>query len=220
MESEINVATTLAAHRTSVLDAQSSGSMPGVIALQQYYAFAQDRLVAATGGAPSASRALFALGKVYMALADQSTSSKRTRGTKAIAFHQAALMVDPTNHDAANELGVLLARFGQLEEARSVLQHSVSVRPLTETWHNLSVVHERLVEQELANLSRVEWQRATQQAGSEPETGRNSANSMVTWVDQQTFARGSLRPIQSLAAPAIAPQREANRARFRWPWSS
>ena len=220
MESEIDVATTLAAHRTSVLDAQSAGNMPGVIAMQQYYAFAQDRLAAASGGAPAASQALYALGKIYMALADESMSAKRLQGAKAIAFHQASMMVDPTNHAAANELGVLLARFGQLKEARSVLQHSVSVRPLTETWHNLSVVHQRLGEVDLSNQSRLEWQRAEQQAQTSPGLGGSSVNSTVTWVDPQTFAQGNLQPVLPQVAPAIAPPRQAHRNQFRWPWSS
>lgn len=220
-EAEIDVGTVFVSHRTPVLDADSAQGMPGVVAMQHYYVFAQDRLSAASGGAPAASHALFATGKIYMALADESLAAKQLSGPKAMVFHQAALTVDPHNYAAANELGVLLARFGQMEKARSVLQHSASIRPLPETWHNLSVVHQRLGEQGLADLARIEWQRATQLTQGTGQTPRAAGNTAVTWVDRQTFAEGRLESSQPLAEPVAVTQPEQaqrNPAGGRWSW--
>jgi uncharacterized protein HemY len=63
-----------------------------------------------------------------------------------------------------------LARFGKLQEARAALQHSVALNPLPETWQNLSVVHQRLGEAELAAQSVANWQLASnKRAHSSPE---------------------------------------------------
>ena len=104
---------------------------------------------------------------------------------EAVALHQAALVVDPQNSQAANELGVLLASCGQLEEARRALLHSVSVHPESAAWHNLSVVHQRMGQPELAR-------RASQQSETVARQGGNPTSSVpvqsVHWVDPQTFS--------------------------------
>jgi hypothetical protein len=51
-------------------------------------------------------------------------------------------MVAKGNYAAANELGVLLARYGQLDSAADILSHAAKVAPVPETWHNLARVYE------------------------------------------------------------------------------
>jgi len=107
-----------------------------------------------------------------------------SHGPQAIVFHQAALATDGGNWLAANELGVLLARYGQLADARRLLLHSVSVHPHVEGWHNLAIVHGRLGETDLAQRAEHERQLLARLGG------KSSAESseMVRWVDPQTFA--------------------------------
>ncbi|HUG69580.1 MAG TPA: hypothetical protein VMM76_17645 [Pirellulaceae bacterium] len=183
----VDVGLIVNSHQTTLLkDYELKGVSP-VLATQHYFSFAQERLVEACGRAPVASRALHGLGKIHMVLGEKSSSAERLHGPKAMAFQQAALTTDPGNYLAANELGVLLARYGKLHEARSVLQHAVALYPLPETWQNLSVVHQRLGEASLAAQSVANWQLALQQSGnrSSPELADN--RSMVQWVSPQVF---------------------------------
>jgi hypothetical protein len=168
-------------HRTPVLDANAT--VPPIVAQQHYYAFAQQQLAFAGGGQPAASQALYTLGRIQAALASQ-PSAAPLHGPGAIVFHQAALVVDSRNYLAANELGVLLARYGQLTGARQALLHSVTTRPHAEGWHNLAIVHERLGEADLAKLARSEQQLLARGAAAPPA----APTGQVQWVDAQTFA--------------------------------
>jgi hypothetical protein len=168
-------------HRTPVLDA--SATVPPIVAQQYYYSFAQQQLAFAGGGQPAASQSLYTLGRIQAALASQ-PSAAPLHGPGAIVFHQAALVVDSRNYLAANELGVLLARYGQLAGAKQALVHSVTTRPHAEGWHNLAVVHERLGEADLARLARSEQQLLARGAAAPPA----APTGQVQWVDTQTFA--------------------------------
>jgi len=189
-------------HRTHIL--RGAGDVPPVIAQQHYYAFAQQQLAQAVAGEPAASQALYTLGKIQMAQAGPASQAQSLHGPRAMVFHQAALAVDHRNYRAANELGVLLARYGQLPEARRALLHSVTIQPNVEGWHNLATVHRRLGETELAQLAELEHQllAAKQPAG---------ADKLVNWVDPRTFSTSGSQepgwhaPASTTAAPASSP---------------
>jgi tetratricopeptide (TPR) repeat protein len=194
-------------HQTPVLKSYSLTDVSPVVAMQYYFAFAQQQLATACGSAPVASRALHGLGKIHMVLSEKSTSSERLHGPKALAFQQAALAADPANALAANELGVLLARFGKLREARTVLQHAITVSPLPQTWQNLAVIHHRLGEAELASQSKANWQIMRQQ--NEALSSQAADQKLVQWVAPEAFAGQtalpqsvppvqSVRPVQSV----------------------
>ena len=122
---------------------------------------------------------------------------------QSIVFHQAALATDGGNWLAANELGVLYARYGQLAEARQLLVYSVTVHPHVEGWHNLAVVHRRIGETDLAERAEAERLQLAQKAvKSAPGIGDT-----VRWVDPKTFAAGSSHDVQSPADQryAVAP---------------
>lgn len=183
----VDVGLIVNSHQTTLLkDYELKGVSP-VLAMQHYFSFAQEQLVEGCGRAPVASRALHGLGKIHMVLGEKSSSAERLHGPKAMAFQQAALTTDPGNYLAANELGVLLARYGKLHEARSVLQHSVALYPLPETWQNLSIVHQRLGEASLAAQSLANWQLALQQSGNPSSPQQAENRSMVQWVSPQAF---------------------------------
>jgi tetratricopeptide (TPR) repeat protein len=184
----VNVELIVDAHQTPLLKPYDLSNVPPVVAMQRYYTFAQEQLVTACGGAPVAARVFYGLGKLHMVLGAESATAERLHGPKAMAFHQTALIIDPMNYLAANELGVLLARFGKFPEARTVLEHSVAIRPLPETWQNLTVVHPELGEMQLAAQSEANWQYAVQQrqeSGSSQLPAQGS--SMVQWVPPQQF---------------------------------
>ena len=62
--------------------------------------------------------------------------------------------MDQTNSLAINELGVLLARCGQLEDAAQVLTQGLSIAPQPQMWHNLAMIHEKLGNAALAPKDR------------------------------------------------------------------
>lgn len=180
----IDVAMIARGHRTQLLK-EARGVSP-VVAQQQYFNFAQQQLADAVAGERAASQSLFTLGKIQMALAGQSAEPQSLYGPRAMVFHQAALAVDGRNYLAANELGVLLARYGQLTDARRALLHSVSLRSHAPGWHNLAIVHERLGETELARLAENERQLLAQRPT--PPAAAPVDEKAIEWVDARTFA--------------------------------
>ena len=182
LESPVDVEVVAAAHRTGP-HVLASGEESSVLAMQKYYAFTQDRIVVAAGGSPVAAEALYGLGKVCMALAEQRDSSELMPGPKAMVYLGATLSVNPSHAMAANELGVLYARLGKLHEARQVLQQSVASRPLSASWQNLAVVHRRLGETALADQTHVHSQSLVFSGA-----GNSAPRGTVQWVAPAAFA--------------------------------
>ena len=98
-------------------DTSNAGSSPsGISSLQQQLLDVQERLASAAGHEQPASMALYLLGRSQTAAAGETAQDRALAGPKAIALYQTALTVDAANYLAANELGVLLTRYGQLDE--------------------------------------------------------------------------------------------------------
>jgi len=188
-----SIAATASGHRTPVVKNTSTAMISPVVAQQEYFAFAQSHLAIAAGGVPAASQALYRLGRLHSGLATTSSDPQALHAPRAMVFHQAALTADSTNYLAANELGVLLARFGQLPDARRLLLQSVTTHPHVEGWHNLAVVHRRLGEADLAKRAEHERELVAKKADASP-AGKTS--DPVRWVDAKTFAasRGAATP--------------------------
>jgi hypothetical protein len=182
---EIKVAEIASGHRTPVLKGNMATAISPVVAQQQYFALAQSQLAIAAGGVPAASQTLYRLGRLHSGLAATNSESQSLHTPQAMVFHQAALATDGANYLAANELGVMLARFGQLPDARRLLLHSVTVHPHVEGWHNLAVVHQRLGEADLAVRAEHERDLVAKRAES-PSVAKNP--DAVRWVDAKTFA--------------------------------
>jgi hypothetical protein len=105
---------------------------------------------------------------------------------------------------AANELGVLLARHGRLDEAKAALQYSARIAPQGAVWRNLAIIHHGMGEFDLAQ--RADWE--YRQASSAAQTPINAARSAVVWVDPAAFSASSrlsanvqTPPIHSHARP-------------------
>jgi tetratricopeptide (TPR) repeat protein len=180
-----NVITIAATHQTKLPTPIEPGVSP-VVAQQQYFGFAQNQLTIAAGGLPASSDILYRLGRLQTAFAAHDNDPTTLHGPQAIVFHQTALATDANNWLAANELGVLYARYGQLPQARQLLVQSVMLHPHRQGWHNLAAVHRRLGESDLAQRAEAEVQLFDKQPGQATD-----ANDMVRWVDPKTFAASS-----------------------------
>ena len=148
VESDADVSRIVAGHQTPVLKDIPLSGMSCATAMSKYLTFTQDQLAGCSAGIPAGSAALYGLAKIYWVPESMHGPADATHGAKAVVLHQAALMVDSRNYRSANELGVLLAKFGRLPEARAAFLHSIAVSPQPTTWQNLAAVHQSLGEQD------------------------------------------------------------------------
>lgn len=193
-------------HQTKAIALDEAGQLASTEAFVRYMQFAKQRLHEAFGGMPAAASALHAVGRVYDALAEQ--PSLVAPYDKARLFYEAALNVDPSQAAAANDLGVLLARHGRLNEAQSLLTHSVGRYPTSAGYHNLAVVQERLGQPQLAAQARQAAQAKSGAAGALADPTLAPWQN-VRWLESQAFAQTSQvasdpRPATAQAASATA----------------
>ena len=216
LEADADLPRVIATHTTPVLKTEAA-HVTSMTALKCYFTFAQEQLAVAAGHEVAGSMALHALGKLHDAMAHKKSGPLPAAEPKAMVYFQAAMLACPKNFMAANDLGVLLARCGNYSDARTMLEHSLSLSPQSATWHNLAVVYGQLGQASFA-------QRADQQAAilQQAETARRktahgTANNSVQWVDSQAFAQTSTsapnapgaapQPTGQEAAPSAAPDR-------------
>ncbi|MFN0016826.1 MAG: hypothetical protein ACKVP0_01130 [Pirellulaceae bacterium] len=178
-DSTISVPLVVAGHRTPVLRQQSAEGLSAIAAQQHYFNYAKEQLVVAAGGQAVASHSLCNLGKLQSRMSD-GTAPQQMNLARAMVYQQAALAVDGRNYLAANELGVLLTNFGQLPDARRVLQHSVRTMSNPDGWQNLAVVHDRLGETDLAAAALKQRDVLTGGAGG--------PRPKIEWVSPEVFA--------------------------------
>ena len=209
----------IAGHQTPALKDASADGLTTAVAISRYLTFAGQQLAGAEADISAGSVALFGLGKIYMVPESAHGPGDTTHGGKAVAVEQAALLVDSRNARAANEMGVLLVRFGRLEEAKAVFLRSLAAAPQPNTWKNLAVVHHNLGENDLADKA---WHESLLMAAQMRASGATASTSgyAVQWVDPATFARSSPLPIDGTppdkqavrhgASPARRPGRRRN----------
>jgi len=119
--------------------ANAARPVDSIQAVQAYYMFAEQRLTAACQGLPGASLAFYGSGRTIVL---PGTRIPHASG-KAALFQRVALAIAPQNLLAANELGVLLAQHGQLDDAEKIFQQCVATDATPETWRNLAIVYAR-----------------------------------------------------------------------------
>ncbi len=182
-----NLASMTASHQTKVLQ-EHTGPISPLAAAQLYYSYAQEQLTLAVGQVAAGSAALCALGKLHAELAREPSPFVRNALPQVKVYHQAALLANPNNWEAANELAVFLVRSGNYEEARAWLQHSVSIAPRAESWHNLARVHQMFGETQQAAVAQAE---ALRLAARGPDGLPAAINSPVDvrWIEPEEFAR-------------------------------
>jgi hypothetical protein len=202
LETNANLADTIALHSTPVLK-NETGNVTSMTALKCYFTFAQEQFAAAVGDEVAGSMALHALGRLHNTLAQKKNSLSVAAESKAMVFYQAALLVCPGNFMAANDLGVLLAQCGHGAEARTILEHSLSLSQQSVTWHNLAVVYGQLGQSELAGRADQEAAALQQAEIARRRMSTGTANNSVRWVDSQSFAQTSSN---TPGSPGATPQ--------------
>jgi len=125
-------------HATPVLRSAQQ-PVDSIQAVQAYYLFAEQKLIAACQGLPGASMAYYGLGRTIVL---PGTRIPHSSG-KAALYQRIALAIAPQNLLAANELGVMLAQHGQLADAERIFQLCVATDATPQTWRNLAVVYAR-----------------------------------------------------------------------------
>ncbi len=204
LEADVDLPLVVSSHRTEVLKNHDLTQHTALTAAQHYFTYAQQRLVVACGGLAEASRALVGLGRIQSHLHSTAGDSGNLVGPRSMALYQSALVIHPRNFEAANELGVLLARFGQFDDAKQALLQGVHASPRPEIWNNLAAVHESLGEIELAQRARIEARDAQQYALASP------ALEAVRWISPDEMANfgqadASLRRPPSDLQPTSSP---------------
>lgn len=194
----LNVDAVVEGHSTKVIPASEAVHMTAIGAMQRYFAFASNQLRVASGQNAVAAEALYCLGKLHTVQAKFGANSSKLDMAKAIVFHQAAMASDASNFRSANELGVLLANSGRLQESQEMLKRSLQIQQLPQAWKNLAVVHQRAGENQLAQLAQQEFLISSNQqsAGMVQDT--------IRWVEPTAFNQGT--PLELRKGPAQPPQ--------------
>jgi hypothetical protein len=161
-------------------------------ALQRYHSYATEQLAFAGDHSPLASSALYGLGRAESIATAGAGVRNPLGGPNAMALFQAALIVNPQNYMASNELGVLLARYGDLDAAEIQLVHSISIKPQVETWHNLAAVYRRQGEVEKADQAEGEREKLIAAARTGSSAKEDPADlgtrPVLRWVEPEVFA--------------------------------
>ncbi|MEX0792213.1 MAG: tetratricopeptide repeat protein [Pirellulaceae bacterium] len=209
LEADLDLPMIIRSHRTPALKEEDLKELTPLAAVQAYFGYAQEKLRFAAGGVPEATQALFGLAKLQEFMHGGESGNRALIGPRSIALYQTALSIDPTHAETANELGVLLARYGQYEDAKHALLQGLRSRPYAESWNNLARVHELLGEPDLAQLAR-------QEAAAPQARG---GNQVVRWTTPEEFTdegRPTLRqPSQATSRPAESTARGGSRAASR-----
>ncbi len=137
--SSADVRRAAAAHVTPIFRQSPDVPTDAVQAAQAYYTYAEQRMAAGCQGMPAASLAFYGLGRTLVMPGLQVTNA----AGKAALLQRVALQVSPQNVLAGNELGVLLAQHGHLDEAERLFEQCVATNATPEAWRNLSVVYAR-----------------------------------------------------------------------------
>ena len=169
-------------HSTRIVTQVEASRMTPPQAMQAYYSFAKDRMIRAAGGSVVAAEAHYCLGKLYTMRAKTDSDGTGLDFAKAMVHHGAAFATDSSHYRSANELGVLLAKSGHMENAKNVFKKSLRLRQMPETWGNLASVHQSLGEERLASLAALELQRMLKGPPIEQVDGGS-----IRWVDPQEF---------------------------------
>jgi tetratricopeptide (TPR) repeat protein len=189
---EINLSQLAATHKTPVLKNVDTTRMTRADALQRYHTYATQQLAFAGGRSAMASSALYGLGRAESITITSASTRNPLGSPNAMALYQAALLVDPQNYMASNELGVLMARYGDFDGATGQLVHSLSIKPQAETWQNLATVYRRMGQSEKAEQAEREREKLLVAARSRGAALENSTDlgsrPTLQLVDVGTFA--------------------------------
>jgi tetratricopeptide (TPR) repeat protein len=207
IEANLDIPAIVASHITPALKNSDNSQTTSLSALKIYLTYAQEQFAASADGEFSGSMALRALGKLHDELATSQNAAFVATGPKAVVFYQAALLVAPQNYMAANDLGVMLARSGNLKDARDILEHSAAISRQSTVLNNLATVYQRLGYNDLAAQTKQQSLLACQTEQARRQSSSiSAANGAVQWLAPDTFAQTS----PNLTAPATTASKSPN----------
>ena len=176
----VDVPWTIEAHKTKLLTDVEARRISPLKAMQRYYAYAGQQLDFAGGRNVVGAEAMHCLGKLHSMLSSKKPGeSDRSEIAQAIVFHQSSLLSNSNNPASANELGVLLAKSGNLQGATDLFKQSLISQPTPQAWSNLAKTHHRLGEQQMAQLAQAEMAVAAQTT--------SIATAGIKWIDTPQF---------------------------------
>jgi tetratricopeptide (TPR) repeat protein len=216
-DEEVNLHAIVGGHATPILQKAEPHSLSPRQCLREYLAYAEQEFAAALGKEELASHALYGLARLESATETTASSVEQVRAHRSMTLHQSCLIVNSNNFAAANELGVLLARYGKYEQAVVALTHCVRLSPQPTAWKNLANIHRQLGQLEQARIAELEARRALASAPGIPFV---AAQPSVEWVDVDTFASMASRDPnvqaaqQRAAIPERVPVRTASKKRL------
>lgn len=184
-DENVNLHVIVGGHDTPIMNDANAADLSPRRCVREYLAFAEQEFVRALGNEQFASQALYGLGRLESAIETTTTGSSDVRATRSLTLHQSALRISQDNYAAANELGVLLARYGQFENAVAALQHCVKISPQATAWKNLSQVYRRMGRDDDAQIAAMNAQKTLAAAPRAPFV---ATRPKVEWVDANQFA--------------------------------
>jgi Flp pilus assembly protein TadD len=142
-----------------IVEGSTPARADSIQVVQKYFTFAEDRFVYACQGMPGASLAYYGLARTYVQPGTRHTHA----AGKAAMMQRVALRIEPMNVLAANELGVLLAQHGRLNEAEALFKECVATNATPESLQNLAVVYARQGRSEASRAAKLESDRLAEQ---------------------------------------------------------
>jgi tetratricopeptide (TPR) repeat protein len=126
-----------AGHATLALNNGNPPARDSIQAVQLYYAYAEEQFAYACHGVPGASLAYYGLARTFVSPGTRYTHA----AGKSAMLQRVALRISPQNTLAGNELGVLLAQHGHLDQAESLFKQCIETDATPEAWQNLAAVY-------------------------------------------------------------------------------
>jgi len=176
----VDTSQVITAHQTNVIEPGNADSIPAVEAMQQYLKFSTRKITKACGQSRLASDVLYSLGKMHLTSSSHSEGDSQHDQYRSMVLFRAAFAADNKNSRAANELAVQLAKSGELQIAKQLLVGSLRVNPTPIVWKNLSHIHAKLGETDLA--ARANFEYAAMQNSGQTRMANN-----VNWIPPQNF---------------------------------
>ncbi len=205
LEGELDVRIAASSHRTPVFQ-QCPIQVAPHTAVALYHSYAEERLAAAVGGQQAGSMALYGLGKVEARLAVRN-GDDMLESRNAMTMYAAALAACPSNHLAANELGVLLCRSGHTADAARLFEQAIDGSPSATSYHNLATAQRQLG---LGGQARANQKESDRLATIDRSNGAISRKAGIEWVSPDAMSQVAVAPTPAVpvaeqGAPAIVP---------------
>ena len=183
-DEDVNLHMILGGHNTPVLADIDTSRLTPRQCVREYMAYAEQEFVAALGHDGFASQALYGLGRLEASKETASASAPQVRANRSLMLYQTAMLVDPRNYAAANELGVLLAKYGKFDTAVAALQHCVLHSPEPTAWRNLANLYRRMGRPAEAHMAEREANNVRARRGGAPFVANQPR---VEWVGPEAF---------------------------------